>query len=212
MSYGKFGTAETVEELLAVSITALKRLGYIRPAAYCCGVLEWKQGEHVTARAGVAVDTRGEVPTVRFSYTCNGFPVDYTAPLRFTPSNLNRGGYYLFVCPVTGRACRKLYLVGGRFVSRFAFRALYDKQTKSRAERVGLFGYLNAVNEFDRVTQQKGRKMYYRDKITPYGLRVERLAAKCERIGAVYVETERRQQEKRNRRREKITEIKPVWD
>jgi len=54
--------------------------------------------------------------------------------------------------------------------------------------------------------------MYYRDKITPYGLRVERLAAKVERIRAVYKETERKQQEKRNRRREKLADFSTVWD
>lgn len=207
-----YGLTETIEEMLQLSITDLKRLGMLQPGAYQYTPVNWTRGGRKTASIAVATDTRGEIATVRFVYNCNGSPVDYTAPLRFAPSNLNRGGYYYFVCPVTGRSCRKLYLVGGRFVSRFAFRALYDKQTKSRAERSGLFGYLNAVSDLDRIAQQKGRKMYYRDKITPYGLRVERLAAKVERIGAVYEETERKQQEKRDRRREKLADFSTVWD
>lgn len=207
-----YGLTETIEEMLQLSITDLKRLGMLQPAAYQYTPVNWTRGGRKTASIAVATDTRGEIPTVRFVYNCNGSPVDYTAPLRFAPSNLNRGGYYYFVCPVTGRSCRKLYLVGGRFVSRFAFRALYDRQTKSRAERSGLFGYLNAVSDLDRITRQKGRKMYYRDKITPYGLRVERLAARVERLGAVYKENERKQQERRNRRREKLADISTLWD
>lgn len=207
-----YGLTETIEEMLQLSITDLKRLGMLQPGAYQYTPVNWRRGGCETASIAVATDTRGEIATVRFVYDYNGTPVDYTAPLRFAPSNLNRGGYYYFVCPVTGRSCRKLYLVGGRFVSRFAFRALYDKQTKSRAERSGLFGYLNAVSNFDRIAKQKGRKMYYRDKITPYGLRVERLAAKVERIGAVYKETERKQQEKRSRRREKLADFSTVWN
>lgn len=207
----KYGNAETIEELLTVSITELKRLGFISPNAYKYGVLEWKRNGKTTASAGVGIDTRGEVPTARFTYNFNGSPVDVTAPLRFAPSNLNRGGYYFFICPVTGRSCRKMYLVGGRFVSRFAFRALYDKQTKSRAERSGLFGFLSAVQDFETAANQKGRKMFYRDKITPYGLRVERLAERSRRIGAAY-EAAEKQREAKHPRREKIADFGALWD
>lgn len=203
-----YGRTATIEELLCVSTASLKRLGFLRPRAYCSGVLEWKHGDHVTGRAGVAIDTRGEVPTIRFAYNFNGTPVDYTALLRYTPSNLNRGGYYYFACPVTGRSCRKLYLVGGRFVSRYAFRAVYDRQTKSRAQRSGLYAYLDAVSDFEKATKQKGRKMFYRDKITPYGLKVERLAAKVQRMGAAY---EAAEQVKRSRR-EKSADSAALWD
>lgn len=207
-----YGLTETIEEILQLSITDLKRLGMLRPAAYQYNTIEWTRGGKKAASIAIATDTRGEIPTVRFIYNYNGSPVDYTAPLRFTPSNLNRGGFYMFVCPVTGRTCRKLYLVGGRFVSRFAFRALYDKQTKSRAERAGLFAYLDAVKQIDDIMQQKGRKSYYRDKITPYGLRVERLAAKVERLGEAYKETERKERERRNRRREKLADFSALWE
>lgn len=207
-----YGITETIEELLQLSITDLKRMGFLQPNALKSGSLNWTRGGRNAASIAIVTDTRGEIPTVRFIYNYNGSPVDYTAPLRFTRSNLNRGGYYYFVCPVTGRSCRKLYIVGGRFVSRFAFRALYDKQTKSRAQRSGLFAYLDAVKQIDDIMQQKGRKSYYRDKITPYGLRVERLAAKVERLGETYEQQERKQQERRNRRREKIADFSTLWD
>lgn len=172
----------TIEELLTLSVTDLKRLGYLVRGATCTGRVSWNSGGREIASICVQTNTAGEFPAVRFIYAADGFPVDYSTPLRFAPSNLNRGGYYYFICPVTGRACRKLYLVGGRFVSRFAFRALYEKQTKSRAERSGLLGYLDTVEAADRVINAKYRKETYRGKLTPFGRKCAKIAARVERL------------------------------
>ena len=40
-----------------------------------------------------------------------------------------------FVCPVTGARCRILYLVGGRWISRRAFRGAYPSQRIPARER-----------------------------------------------------------------------------
>lgn len=184
----------------------------LRPAAYQYNTFKWTQGGREVSCIAIATDTRGEIPTVRFVYNYNGSLVDYTAPLRFQPSNLNRGGFYMFVCPVTGRTCRKLYLVGGRFVSRFAFRALYDKQTQSRTQRYGLLANLIALKKYEDTIKQRGRKMFYRDKITPYGLRVERLAAKAQWLWVTYEEKERKQQERQNRRGGKLANFSALWE
>ena len=193
-----YGNTETIEELLGVSVTQLKRLGFIQPNAYKYGVLEWKHGGAVVGRAGVAIDTRGEIATVRFIYEYRGEKYDYSTPLRFTPSNLNRGGFYLFACPVTGRSCRKLYIVGGRFVSRFAFRALYEKQAKSRADRSGLYGYIDALTRYENLTAAPRRKMYYRGELTPYGRKVERAGERARRIGRDYAAAESSKGNRRN--------------
>ena len=203
---------ETIENILQLSITELKRVGMLRPAAYQYNTFNWTQGGREVSSIAISTDTRGEIPTVRFVYNYNGSLVDYTAPLRFQPSNLNRGGFYMFVCPVTGRTCRKLYLVGGRFVSRFAFRALYDKQTQSRTRRYGLLANLIALKKYEDTIKQRGRKMFYRDKITPYGLRVERLAAKAQWLWVTYEEKERKQQERQNRRGGKLANFSALWE
>lgn len=178
-----FYKTETIEELLTLSIADLKRLGFLAKGATRAGRVVWQQGGREVASICVQTTTAGGLPAIRFNYTANGSPVDYPTPLRFAPSNLNRGGYYYFVCPVTGRACRKLYLVGSRFVSRFAFRARYEKQTKSHAERAGLPGYLDAFTRLGELTKQPRRKMYYRGELTPYGRNVCKQAERVRRYG-----------------------------
>lgn len=168
----------SIEDLLALSITTLKRLGLLARNGSRSGRVEWNQRGRVTASMFVETDTTGEVPLIRFVYNWDGSPVDYSAPLRFTPSNLNRGGYYYFVCPITGRSCRKLYLVAGRFVSRFAFRAPYGTQRRGRAEREGRGVYaVQLSNQAGAV--EKYRKKYYSGKLTPYGRKREKLEAKA---------------------------------
>ncbi len=173
----------TIEDYLTLSTSDLKRLGYLPKRGACSGGISWNRGGRIVASIGVQVDTAAETPFIRFVYTANGSPVDFSTPLRFAPSNLQKGGFYYFVCPVTGRSCRKLYLVGSRFVSRFAFRALYEKQTQSSADRGGIYGYLDAVSKLDAITQQPHRKMYYRGQLTPYGRRVHKQAARVRIYG-----------------------------
>ena len=176
-------------DLLALSITDLKRAGYIVPGEYRTGPITWERGGRVVASMAVAVDTApGRVPFIRFVFNHKGTPADYTAALRFTPSNLNRGGYYMFVCPVTGRSCRKLYFVGGRFISRFAFRAMYAVQGQSTADR-----YADALERVEQARKEPGRRLMYAGKPTRYALRVQRLTERAERLGAS-VEDNRRNQ------------------
>lgn len=177
----------TIEELLQFSVTDLRRLGLCAQGAAQSARLSWRRWGRVSASIDVRTDTRGAVPVVVLDYTNNGVPVEQTLALRFIPSNLSRGGYYYFVCPVTGRSCRKLYFVGGRFVSRFAFRALYAKQAHSQTERRrGLFAVLTAARDFEAVDGQRFRKYHYRGRLTPYGRRVERLAERFQRAGELF--------------------------
>jgi len=210
MSY--YGT-ETIEDLLTLSITDLKRLGYLVKGATCTGRVTWNRRGREVASIGVQTNTAGEIPAVRFYYNANGSPVDYSTPLRFAPSNLNRGGYYYFVCPVTGRSCRKLYLIGSRFVSRFAFRALYEKQTKSHAERAGVYGYLDAVTKLDDMIKQPRRKMYYREELTPYGRKVQKQAERVKQYGNI-LEREREKSRRKftQQAAPEIADIATFWE
>ena len=180
-----------IGDLLSLTITDLKRAGYIMPGQYRTGPITWERDGREIGSITVCVDTTaGRVPSVRFAFNHNGTPADYSAALRFTPSNLNRGGYYLFICPVTGRSCRKLYFVGGRFISRFAFRALYSVQAQSPADR-----YADAKQSEQQALNAPRRKWKYKGKPTRYALRVERLGARVERLGALVEETRRNQEQ-----------------
>lgn len=178
-----------INDYLSISVTDCKRLGYFRPNAKTSGEINFTRGGSRIASIGFATDTTKPVPVALFSYTYNGTPVDYFLTLRFTPSHLNNGtGYYLFVCPVTGRSCRKLYLIGGRFVSRFALvKPVYESQTKSRREKKGGIFRLLADNvALDNLTAQPYRKPTYRGQLTRYGRKVAKLSARAEQEPTVY--------------------------
>lgn len=178
--------ATTFEGLLSLSITDLKQLGFLRPNEKNGGGVVWKR-EDGTRRASIYIETdTRQIPVVRFVYDHGGKVSDYYTPLRFQPSNLNNGGYYYFCCPVTGRSCRKLYLVGGRFVSRWAFRALYEKQTWSKRERADLMAVIRDWAEYERLANQRHRKRYYRGKLTPYGRKLAKYEIIAERLLRFY--------------------------
>lgn len=88
------------------------------------------------------------------------------------PSNLGKGDVYYFVCPYSGRLCRKLYTDGYLFTSRWAFNHTYSDRNLSKRNR-DLFRVVDAMRETDR--EERYRKEYYRGKLTPYGRRRRKL-------------------------------------
>lgn len=167
---------QTMEELLTLSIPKLRRLGFFTPYAETSGAVEWSIGGRKIAAIRVTVNLTG-VPSVMLDYSHNGTPKVQEIALRWHPSNLrgNAGGYYYFVCPLTGSLCRNLYFVQGGFYGRQAFRCLYEKQTYSREQRE-LFRLFSASAQLETLRGQKHRKPMYRGNLTPYGRKLNRLA------------------------------------
>ena len=170
----------TLQDYIRLSLTRCKDLGYFVPNATAEGVITWTSGDERIAAVRFKTDTVNNRCII--SYRIDGEDVTQKVWLRWCCSNLNRGGYYYFVCPVTGRSCRNLYLIGGRFVSRFAFKHLYEKQTLSRHQRADIFRFLDAADKVERLERQPYRKRTYRGKPTPYARQVERLLHKAERL------------------------------
>lgn len=176
--------AKTISDYLTLTTTTLRRLGYIKATrAQTSGVMRWKCNGQETASVQICVDTRA-LPMLYLWYSYNGEPVREQIRLMFKHSNLDRegsAGYYYFVCPVTGKYCRKLYIVNGRFVSRSAFRPLYPQQVKSKKQRRQA-RLIDLILEQDRIADEARRpKAFYRGKPTPRHLRAERVAEKLRR-------------------------------
>lgn len=175
-----------MEHLLAISVTALKHHGLLKPQQKQAGEIYWSHTDGArVASMGVETDTTQEIATVRFVYDYNGTTQDYAVLLRWKQSNLNNGGFYYFICPVTGRSCRKLFLVGGRFVSRYAFRALYKSQTVGPSERDGAYYRLLKFSEYEDLAAQPYRKETYNGKLTPYGRKLERFDHNAARLAVI---------------------------
>ena len=80
-------------------------------------------------------------------------------------SNLGVGEILFFLCPYTGRKCRKLYLGGNVAARRYAFSHCYSYQNQSRQERS--LKWIELVNE-ENIPYRKWGKPIYRGKPTRY--------------------------------------------
>ena len=165
----------TIEDLITLSVTDCKRLGFFAPDALAKGSVKWTKGGTTSAEVLFATDLREE-PTAYLAYNYNGEPREYKIGLRWHASNLDeKQGYFYFICPKSGKSCRKLYLVNGEFVSREETNMKYHKQILSHNQRGGIVTFLKLIDKIENVANQKYRRTTYRGIQTPYGRLLEKL-------------------------------------
>lgn len=164
-----------INEVLQFSIKDLRLLKYFDGLCYKGGTLYWKRGNERTASIGIKVNTIDASPYIEMNYKSNETSVNYRVQLTSTPSNLGKGVVWFFVCPSTGKRCRKLYLGDNYFVSRFAFvNAMYEQQTKShKARRYSkAFDKMFKADELHETIYSKHFKSHYAGKPTKQCLRL----------------------------------------
>ena len=100
-------------------------------------------------------------------------------------SNLGKGVIWYFVCPRTGKRCRKFYLADTYFYHREAFKGcMYEKQTQSKKSRYldkMLGAYFKTVHLFEQL-YKKNFKKQYAGKPTKKYLKLTQQIQKAERI------------------------------
>ena len=125
-----------LDEVKTVSISKLKEWKYLESDSFKSGTITWSRAGEQTGSISIYSSMREE-PYIRLDYRANNEPVDYKVRLVSVPSNLGRGKIWYFVCPVTGKRCRKLYGVGKYFLHRDAYpNAMYECQTYSKRGRM----------------------------------------------------------------------------
>ena len=166
--------AREITDYRCLNISKLKEWGYLEndpKTTFKTGVISWERYGETVAQITVSVRMGEAEQSVAVLYSYNGEKKAYVIQLDFAPSNLpnhSNTGYYYFVCPVTGERCRKLYLVGGVFMCRRAFRPLYAQQTMSKATRAQ-YAVIDSWMKIDDLEKAgKRRKLHYRGKPTPY--------------------------------------------
>ncbi len=138
----KFPSFPTLyEECKTISISFLKQHKYLTPGTWKSGAITWSRGEgpykRITGSISVLIDAHPENPSLELDYKLDGKPINYKVQLLKVPSNIGKGVVWFFICPVTGKRCRKLYLVHTYFLHREAFRGcFYEKQTYSHKNRI----------------------------------------------------------------------------
>jgi len=169
---------DTIEDFRRFSVHDLKRLGTLRDGFN--GSIYWTSGGEKVASIGLFVRLSGDAPTAILHYTVRhtGEKVVDVVKLRFVKSNLpgHTGGYWMFVCPVTGSPCRMLYLHDGHFVGRKALPpgTVYECQTHTRYFQTvaRTLDYLDAVGKLNTVAQKPYWKELYRGKPTRFTKRL----------------------------------------
>jgi hypothetical protein len=128
------------DQCATVTISFLKNHKYLEPGGWKTGTISWSQGEGelriVTGTINIEVNRQTERPYIELNYKTKDNPINYRVQLVSIPSNIGKGIIWYFVCPNTGKRCRKLYLINGYFLHRKAFKdCFYEKQTRSHKSR-----------------------------------------------------------------------------
>lgn len=134
----------SVEDCKTVSITKLKEWGYL-DFGIKSGLISWSISGEVHSKIGIKSTILEHKKFITLEYTQNGESIKYDVRIVSIPSNLGKGKILYFVCPNTGKHCRKLYHNSKYFLHREAFNYLYyEKQIESKKSR-----YLHSI--FDRA-------------------------------------------------------------
>ncbi|MCS6832048.1 MAG: hypothetical protein NZ521_00600 [Flammeovirgaceae bacterium] len=134
------------------------------PNQWQSGIISWNRNSTKIDSILIRVNTQPENPYIEFDYLFNGKPINYRVKLVSVPANLGKGVVWYFVCPYTGKRCRKLYLVDTYFLHRTAFKGcMYKKQTQSKKNRTWdkVFGVCSKTDYlFEQLCKKHFKKQY----------------------------------------------------
>lgn len=172
-----------IENLPALSVWVLHRVGLFRAGRNRRAVLRWRWGERETLppRREFSATVRADADGVTIEYTHNGRGETQRVEVRTIPANLGGGSVPMFVCPETGRNCRTLYFWGGRFVSRYAFRGFYYAQTLHDEDLITYREQAAIDKETALLDQTPRHRLSYAGKPTRYALKLDAAAEKTNR-------------------------------
>lgn len=172
-------------EASQIHISKLKGWGYLDPKQIKSGALNWSSNGNPTGSISIKANTQSEQPYIELDYKYRDEPRNYKVYLTSTPSNLNRGEIWYFICPQTNKRCRKLYSIGGYFLHREAFKGcMYETQTISKKYRQldkRLGAYFKS-DELYRELYKKHFKKSYAGKPTKRYLKLMKQINKAESI------------------------------
>lgn len=192
---GRYGNyPKTIEDCLTFRLKSLTENNntYLTSYGTLRGVTSWSRNGEVHSTITIEV-THTEYETyIIFDYKCNGEPKRYKVEMVNRTSNLRKGKVWFFVCPSTGKLCRKLYLHNGLFLHRTAFSGLmYSKQIESKKYRE-MSKAFEAVFIPDSIYDQRYKKHFkthYKGKPTK---RYLKLQGKIDRADNIPVEAYQR--------------------
>lgn len=173
------------DDVLTLSITKLKKWGYLEPGHIMPGKVYWSIDGVETASISIRVDTMAARPFIELDYKFRDEPRNYRIYFASVPSNLGKGKVLYFLCPQTNKLCRKVYSVGGYFLHREAFTGcMYEIQTQSKKNRyiISMVEPFVKQSEYRSEINKKHFKKYYAGKPTKRYLKILAEIEKGDRI------------------------------
>jgi hypothetical protein len=161
----------TVEDSLTFRLKSLTENNntYLTSYGTRKGVTSWSRNGIVDSKIDIKV-THSEYNTyIILNYKYNGEPINYRVNLISKPSNLGKGKIWFFICPRTGKYCRKLHLQRGYFLHREAFKNLmYANQIISKNNRAmhSIFDKAYLKDEVYKELYSKHFRTHYNGKET----------------------------------------------
>ncbi len=173
------------DDCLQLNISFLVKHGYLKPNQKQNCMMTWSRNGNKTGSISIRVNTQSEQPFIVLYYKYRDEPQNYKVYLTSTPSNLNRGEIWYFLCPQTKKRCRKLYLINGYFLHREAFNGcMYKIQIESKKSRYldkTLGTYFRTEQLFEQLYKKHFKKQYA-GKPTKKYLRIMEQIQKAESI------------------------------
>jgi hypothetical protein len=174
------------DEAKCISISDFKKLRYFNKNNTTSGTINWTCRGANTGSISVSLLMSGNNNVLTLDYKCNDTKYNYDIQLTALPSNLGKGKVWCFLCPYTGKRCRKLHLIDEKFIHRSALPSgMYSKQTQSKKWRQmeKVCGcYFKSDNLYSEL-YSKHFKKYYKGKPTKRYLKLMYDIAKAENIG-----------------------------
>lgn len=125
-----------VEQMLALDIRALRRLGVVRVGECTCDTVHWSisglSASSARLRADLSDIERGGVMAITGNMP--DCAIKQRVAIEMVPSPFGGHRCY-FICPFTARRCEVIYYAGGRFGSREAQRLSYMVQGMDEVSR-----------------------------------------------------------------------------
>lgn len=167
----------TVEDLRSFDISFLVKYEYIKPDQIKTGSIIWTSSHGTKNSISIRTAIKETTGVLTVDYTFNKTEkVFYNIQLITRPSNLGTGLLWFFVCPFTGKVCRKLHLINGYFKHRSALPGLmYQNQIESKKVREWNRIFAKDFND-DVYTElySKNFKRYYNGKMTKRFARISK--------------------------------------
>lgn len=150
----------TVESACRIDLRYLRAKGAFRDGAVSAGSLRWSRHGEETGSVGYTVDlTSPDSRQLVVTFTFRGEAMRTVIPLEAVPMRF--GGHRLYArCPVSGRRCEVLPIVGGVVACRQVHRLTYATQSEDWLGRLG-----SRANRLETAMRKRRRRGANRERM-----------------------------------------------